>query len=153
MAEKVYMRTLKVFFVFLACASFRVHAGPVEQRYDYDPLGRLVKVTEGGAEKAGYCYDDAGNRIKVNASGGDCEVVKPTPVAPTWVSRGSHQGGGCYVNWAHPGGAAKFELQMRGSNIVTLDGSKRSYEHNTRCFDWIRACSANNACSEKVNFP
>ena len=57
-----------------------------EVRYEYDALGRLVKVTRSGPNTAEtvYQYDAAGNRIRVSTTGatnhgssGACLVVLP----------------------------------------------------------------------------
>ena len=36
-----------------------------ETKYEYDPLGRLVKVTYSDGSTVAYSYDQAGNRVAV----------------------------------------------------------------------------------------
>lgn len=57
-----------------------------EQRYDYDPLGRLVRSVEGGSA-TDYIYDAAGNLLEVT---GGATVAAPSvsALSPTEVRRG-----------------------------------------------------------------
>ncbi len=57
-----------------------------EQRYDYDPLGRLVQSTSDG-NRVEYRYDAAGNLLEVS---GDSPVVAPSisSVTPDAIRRG-----------------------------------------------------------------
>ncbi len=152
MDRNTFSAILKVTVVAGSCMPLFCVAGPVQHAYEYDSLGRLVKVHENGVEKAGYCYDAGGNRIKVNSAGGNCTIAPPAPPKPTALSQATHQGGGCYITWASVSGVAKFEIKIRTASVATVDGSKRYYDHNTRCFEWIRACTVDNICSEQAYF-
>jgi len=52
-------------------------------RYEYDALGRLVKVERqkagGNVEEASYEYDDAGNRLEVEATESEGQTGDPSP--------------------------------------------------------------------------
>lgn len=141
-----------VFFTFPAQSQQAVIEG-----YEYDALGRLVKVTEGSSTKVVYCYDPAGNRVKVNRGDApdpeDCDVPPPpvpVPPKPSSLQSGSHQGGGCYHSWTGSSLAAYYEIGLSSGTTVTSSGT--SYEHNSLCATWVRACNSESACSSKAYF-
>ena len=129
-----------------------------QQEYQYDTLGRLIQVKENNIVKVGYCYDKAGNRTNVNTVSGApeaCDNASSVPPKPTGLGQGTHQGGGCYINWSAPTNAGITYFQVRlasNGNILTIAGNLRYFDHNTSCFSWIRACNAQNICSDNANF-
>ena len=52
------------------------------ERYDYDPLGRLIRVIDGGGRVTEYDYDAAGN-IRAVRVGGSATALQPTVTAVT----------------------------------------------------------------------
>lgn len=129
----------------------------VYEIYEYDELGRLVSVVEssnlqGTADiknKAVYHYDAADN-ITQTVSWDSNGPNAPPP--PTNVTRGSHQGGGCYNTWRSSAGASYYEIGLPNtSRTETATGTY--YSHDTLCATWIRACNSQDECSEKVDFP
>lgn len=134
-----------------------------ESAYDYDALGRLVKVEE-PEEHAVYCYDDAGNRASI-LTGEDlgeaidiCEYGLPdepeipVPSSPTNVSTSSAPSSGTNVFWSYSTGAAWYEVRLGNNTTVTVHGE---HSMHTTVYTgipiWIRACSAS-GCSSKVYF-
>lgn len=155
-----FANTVLVFI--LAMCPFMAHTQQATQeQYKYDPLGRLTRVDVNGQIKVAYCYDKAGNRKSLSAQGGqiqDCSdtpQVYSTPPVPTNLGQGTHQGGGCYIRWSAPTDAGISHFQVRlatGGTILTVAGNLRYYDHNTSCFSWIKACNAQQVCSESANF-
>ncbi len=127
----------------------------VVEKYEYDALGRLKKVTEGSSVKVAYCYDPAGNRVKVNAGNTDpdnCEAAVPVPPVPTNVQQSTHMGGGCYMYWTEAGGnTAFYQIRLTNSSTVNINAPASYYDHNTLCAVWIRACNSDGDCSAEVN--
>jgi len=95
-------------------------SAPVVEKYTYDELGRLVKVSEAnGTTQVGYCYDAAGNRRAVlagSAGNQDCEnleVPQNTLDMPSGLVIGSHQGG-LVARWNSVTGATFYKISYRG---------------------------------------
>jgi YD repeat-containing protein len=74
----------------LAClvavmGSTQLNAG--EERYDYDALGRLVRVIDEQGRVTQYLYDAAGNILQV-ITGGTAQPPAVTSISPTSIIRG-----------------------------------------------------------------
>lgn len=151
---------IQAFYLFLsALFSLSAHSqqGVLEQ-YQYDSLGRLTVVEKNNQVIIAYCYDEAGNRIKVNTQGEDCSaapVALPIPPKPTGLGQGTLYGGGnCYFRWQAPSDAGIDHFQIKLFTIgelLTISGVTRQYS-NTRCAEWIRACNAQNECSDQAYY-
>ena len=63
-------------------------AASANEIYEYDALGRLIKVSYENGKDVGYCYDDAGNRRVVLSADNvatpltDPACADPPPPAP-----------------------------------------------------------------------
>jgi YD repeat-containing protein len=72
--------------VLALCASF-AHGG--EERYDYDALGRLVRVIDEQGRVTEYVYDPAGNILEVRVSGaGTAQPPAITSYSPSSIRHG-----------------------------------------------------------------
>jgi YD repeat-containing protein len=73
--------------VVLALCAVGAHAG--EERYDYDALGRLVRVIDEQGRVTEYVYDPAGNILEVRVSGaGSAQPPAVTSYSPTAIRHG-----------------------------------------------------------------
>src|SRR5688500_9483155 len=68
----------------LALASSLAHAG--QERYDYDGLGRLVRVIDEQGRVTEYVYDAAGNLLRV-VTGGAAQVPSVDAFTPPSIRR------------------------------------------------------------------
>ena len=68
-----------------AIGSAELNAG--EERYDYDALGRLVRVIDEQGRVMQYVYDAAGNILQV-ITGGTAQPPAVTSINPTSIVRG-----------------------------------------------------------------
>jgi len=78
------------FLCALACligviGSAQLNAG--QERYDYDALGRLVRVIDEQGRVTEYVYDAAGNILQV-ITGGTAQAPAITAISPTSIRRG-----------------------------------------------------------------
>ena len=63
-----------------------------QERYDYDPIGRLIRFTDSANQVTDYQYDAAGNILSVSRAGTATALVPVlTGVAPQVVRRGTTQ--------------------------------------------------------------
>lgn len=70
------------------CLSFTpVFAG--DERFDYDPLGRLIRVIDEDGRVTAYTYDPAGNLLQVIAGGADQTPPVVSSVNPDFVRAGT----------------------------------------------------------------
>jgi YD repeat-containing protein len=77
-------------FVLAACfigISIPVAAIAAQERYDYDALGRLIRVIDEQGRVTQYVYDAAGNILQV-ITGGAADAPAIAAVAPTSIRRG-----------------------------------------------------------------
>lgn len=160
-----FSSSIRIFFIFVTiiCPISSYAQQTTLERYKFDPLGRLTRVDVNGQTKVAYCYDAAGNRKSVTATGEqiqDCTdipeipVIPTAPPIPTQLDQSSHQGGGCYIRWNSPtnAGITHFHVKLSsGGNIIVVPGNKRYFDHNTSCFAWISACNGD-ICSDRANF-
>jgi YD repeat-containing protein len=73
--------------VVLALCGVSAHAG--EERYDYDALGRLVRVIDEQGRVTEYAYDPAGNILEVRVSGaGTAQPPAITGYSPSSIRHG-----------------------------------------------------------------
>ena len=85
-------RCLRVAFSWLAaiaCSALAcLGAIAAQERYDYDPLGRLVRMVDGQGRVTEYVYDAVGNILEVRSGG---TAVPPTvaDISPSALRRGS----------------------------------------------------------------
>lgn len=85
------------------CGSIAVaHAG--QERYDYDALGRLVRVIDEQGRVTEYTYDAAGNLLQVN-TGATAQPPTISSISPNAVRRGQTQ---------------QFQVTGSGLNAVTV---------------------------------
>ncbi|MBI5908635.1 MAG: RHS repeat protein [Betaproteobacteria bacterium] len=66
-----------------ACATFAA-----QERYDYDGLGRLVRVIDEQGRVTEYVYDAAGNILQVIAGTGGVQAPAITAISPNLIRRG-----------------------------------------------------------------
>ncbi len=59
-----------------------------QERYDYDPLGRLVRMVDGQGRVTEYIYDAVGNILEVR-TGGAAQPPTVTDIAPATMRRGT----------------------------------------------------------------
>ncbi|MFD0668892.1 hypothetical protein ACT80S_14320 [Ramlibacter sp. MAHUQ-53] len=59
-----------------------------QERYDYDPLGRLVRHTDAAGLVTDYVYDPAGNILSVRRAGAGAQAPVLESVTPSVVRRG-----------------------------------------------------------------
>src|SRR5439155_26641069 len=81
---------LKAFLCALICligiiGSAELNAG--QERYDYDALGRLIRVIDEQGRVTEYVYDAAGNILQV-ITGGAAQAPAITAISPTSIRRG-----------------------------------------------------------------
>jgi YD repeat-containing protein len=83
----VFGKQLGTLFALLVCALLIGSAFAATERYDYDPLGRLIRVINGSSQATDYVYDSAGNLLEVRAG-----VAAAAPVVsgitPASIRRG-----------------------------------------------------------------
>jgi YD repeat-containing protein len=131
----------------------------VDTRYQYDALGRLVRVVENESIRTGYCYDRAGNRYQVDAGSGGGEncPAEPAPSAPTGLSAVWQTGPSWHISWNPVNGAVSYKLQLTVGTVITLSGT--SYTSNPDGSGqppapvWVRACNYNDSCGSIAYFP
>ncbi|QPF71604.1 hypothetical protein G8A07_00795 [Roseateles sp. DAIF2] len=86
------LRHCLFFFLFFLSAALLLAAAPARaatERYEYDGLGRLIRVIDAANKLTEYQYDAAGNILAVRTDG----VAQPptvTSIAPTAIRRGSN---------------------------------------------------------------
>jgi YD repeat-containing protein len=73
-------------FLVLVCV-FSGGVDPAQERYDYDALGRLVRVIDEQGRVTEYVYDAAGNILQV-ITGGTAQAPAIASIAPASVNRG-----------------------------------------------------------------
>lgn len=66
-----------------ACATFAA-----QERYDYDGLGRLIRVIDEQGRVTEYVYDAAGNILQVIAGTGGVQAPAITAISPNLIRRG-----------------------------------------------------------------
>lgn len=66
---------------------FPVLATAAQDRFDYDPLGRLVRVIDSNGKATEYQYDPAGNILKV-ITGGTVQSPAISSITPSIIRRG-----------------------------------------------------------------
>lgn len=71
----------------LLLALFTCAASAAQERYDYDTLGRLIRVIDEQGRVTEYVYDAAGNLLQVN-TGGTAQAPVVASVSPTSIRRG-----------------------------------------------------------------
>ena len=79
-----------VFLGLLACLACALSSGKLnagEERYDYDPLGRLVRVIDEQGRVTEYVYDAAGNILQV-ITGATAQAPAITSSTPATIRRG-----------------------------------------------------------------
>lgn len=64
-------------------------ASAAQERYDYDALGRLVRMVDGQGRVTEYIYDAVGNILEVR-SGGAVSPPTVTDISPTALRRGTN---------------------------------------------------------------
>jgi YD repeat-containing protein len=69
------MRPCAAFLAALGAWSAAMAQTASEETYEYDALGRLVKVARDGGGVAEYDYDPAGNRVEVSTTSGSAAGV------------------------------------------------------------------------------
>lgn len=130
----------------------------VDLGYEYDALGRLIRVGEGGAVKAGYCYDKAGNRYHVSMGSGGGENCPPPPASltPTNLSAVWQQGPSWYISWSSVQNAVNYQLRLDNSTTQTVTStSYTSYGSGGGSPpepEWVRACFADSSCGPMAYF-
>jgi YD repeat-containing protein len=72
--------------VILLCGAFCAHAA--QERYDYDGLGRLIRVIDEQGRVTEYVYDPAGNILQVIAGQGGAQGPAATAISPNTIRRG-----------------------------------------------------------------
>ena len=77
------LRSLLVIGLTLVLAAlFLPSSYAATERYDYDPLGRLIRVIDGAGRVTEYDYDAAGN-IRAVRTGGSATALQPTVTSVT----------------------------------------------------------------------
>jgi YD repeat-containing protein len=74
-------------FALLFCALFIGSASAVTERYDYDPLGRLIRAVNEANQVTDYVYDAAGNLLEVR-NGGVAIAPAVSSLTPASLRRG-----------------------------------------------------------------
>jgi YD repeat-containing protein len=74
-------------FALLFCALFIGSASAVTERYDYDPLGRLIRAVNEANQVTDYVYDAAGNLLEVR-NGGTATAPAISGITPASLRRG-----------------------------------------------------------------
>lgn len=73
--------------VALLLAAFTCVALAAQERYDYDALGRLIRVIDEQGRVTEYVYDAAGNLLQV-ITGGTAQAPVVTSISPNSIRRG-----------------------------------------------------------------
>ncbi|WP_185231338.1 hypothetical protein [Teredinibacter franksiae] len=101
---------------------------PVDITYQYDPLGRLVKVKEDGSTKTGYCYDPAGNRTALKESGGGEDCPAPSsPDKPTGLAISTPAPNMYIASWGQAPGSSHYIFKYTdeiGETTMTINGGR-----------------------------
>lgn len=81
------LRAIAVFVVLIGCLSTLESVSGGEERFDYDPNGRLIRVIDEQNRVTEYLYDPAGNLLRVITDGmGEPPLV--TAISPDRLRRG-----------------------------------------------------------------
>src|SRR5437870_10586029 len=80
-------RTLTVLWLTGAAVGLVPAADAGQERYDYDALGRLIRVIDEQGRVTEYVYDAAGNLLQV-ITGGTAQAPTVTAITPTSIRRG-----------------------------------------------------------------
>lgn len=133
----------------------------VDLGYEYDDLGRLIRLVQDGSTKVGYCYDPAGNRRQVSANGGggeDCPAMPPpTGLSVTWWTGPTWK-----IDWNPVISATGYKIRLNNGTILNVSGGSTATAYsqpganeppeNARP-DWIQACFADSSCGALAYFP
>jgi YD repeat-containing protein len=82
----VFLKQLGRLFVFLFGMLLVDVAMAATERYDYDPLGRLVRMVDGSNRATAYVYDAAGNLLEVR-TGAEAAAPVVSGVTPAFLRR------------------------------------------------------------------
>ena len=72
----------------LALCSFASSAHAAQERYDYDALGRLIRVIDEAGRVTEYVYDPAGNILQVITASSGAQGLSGTATTPNALRRG-----------------------------------------------------------------
>ena len=83
-------RLIRLAFCALALffSLFASQANSAQERYDYDALGRLIRVIDEQGRVTEYVYDAAGNILQVIAGTGSAEAPTIASISPNAIRRG-----------------------------------------------------------------
>ena len=71
----------------LLLAAFACAAPAAQERYDYDALGRLIRVIDEQARVTEYVYDAAGNLLQVTTGAGGAQAPVVNSISPATIRR------------------------------------------------------------------
>ncbi len=80
------LKQLAGLFVVLLCMLAGGSAMAATERYDYDPLGRLIRMVDGANKVTAYVYDAAGNLLEVR-TGEAAAAPVVTDITPAFLRR------------------------------------------------------------------
>ncbi|HTM40965.1 MAG TPA: hypothetical protein VL177_08640, partial [Terriglobales bacterium] len=126
--------------------------------YQYDALGRMMRVLQDGSPRIGYCYDEAGNRYDVVENSATCPGEPPAEMLapPTGLTVSWQTGPSYLIQWNPLEGAVSYQLMLNNGFLATVSGT--SYSSNSISGGmpaaplWVQGCTENGACGVKADF-